>query len=78
MKIKSIIRIVLSRCVIILHLHESEDFRYCNLKTSELHAFAEFYQDLPIDELAKKFTTIHRISSIEITDWNSNGVRIEI
>lgn len=77
MKVKSIIRIVLPKYVIVVHQHQSPDWQYEHLGVTGMQTLAHLNQELPMEQLAKKIAAIRGVASVEIVGWDNNGIRIE-
>jgi hypothetical protein len=77
MKVKSIIRVVLPRYVIIVHQYQSPDWQYEHIGVTGMQTLAHLNQELPMEQLAKKIAAIRGVASVEIVGWDNNGIRIE-
>lgn len=76
MKVESIIRIALPKYVIVIHQSRNNDWQYEHGGYSEIDLIAHTNQDLPMRDLANILIEVEGVSSVEIVDWNNNGLRI--
>jgi len=73
MKVQSIIRIGVGKYVVRAFVDQLESFECAH----ETEMVVYDNQNLPIMELAKKLLENEKISAVEITNWDNNGVRVE-
>lgn len=74
MTIESVTRISLPRYTIRVWRNEPKDYEYQTGGVSELEAFAQKNQDLPMREIAVGLLGFSRVTAVEVLGWSKDGV----
>lgn len=77
MTVKSIFRIALPKYVVRVYRDEDANFEFSQSGFTPIELAAYKNQDLPLMELARKILEMPNVSSVEVINWDNNGVRID-
>jgi hypothetical protein len=77
MRVQSITRVAVGKYEVRVFMEESKDFEYAQTGITRVEMDIHKWQDLPMMELAKRLLENKKIFAVEITSWDSNGVRVD-